>query len=130
MEATTRFESVSPIGDTDPLALPVADVERAIAYYTDVLGFTLSEQQNNAPKSALLFRDAVTLGFAENGGDPEQASCYIQVSGVAALHEEYQGKGVDVTPKVGEMEHGGKRYEVFWAKDPDGICYCIGRPIG
>ena len=37
------FQSVSPIGDTDIKALPVSSLGPAIAYYTQVLGFSLVE---------------------------------------------------------------------------------------
>ena len=37
MEAMAQFMLVSPIGGTDPLHLPVADVHRAVAYYQDRL---------------------------------------------------------------------------------------------
>lgn len=119
---TIRFQSVSPIGSTDPLNLPVADVQQAAAFYTTRMGFT-----RQPPGAATLVRDDVTLAFAENGEDPEQASCYIAVSDVDALQAEYQNSGVNVTP-VSETEYGSRRYRVFWAKDPDGICYCIGTP--
>lgn len=124
---TVQFQSVSPIGSTDPLNLPVADAQKAIEFYTTSMGFTQPYTDNLETQPVRLVRDSVTLGFAENGGDPEQASCYLAVSDVGNLQAEYEDKGVNVT-QVSEMEHEGKQYRVFWAKDPGGICYCIGTP--
>jgi lactoylglutathione lyase len=128
MPTTSQFQSIFPIGNTDPLNLPVADVTQATAFYTDVLGFQMLDTHDGPPRSVTLQRDDVTLGLAENGGDPEQASCYISVRDVTGLQAEYKGKGLDVSD-VGPTEYDGRPYEIFWAKDPDGICYCIGRQI-
>ena len=127
METATQFLSVSPIGDTDPLDLPVADIYRAIAYYQDKLGFHAETQEAGA---ATLTRDAVTLRLAQNGGDPEQASCYIGVRDVEAVHRELLQSGAGISERVGDMEHDGITYRVIWLRDPDGLCYCIGQPKG
>ena len=129
MNPEAQFEAVFPIGDTDPLHLPVANVEQAIAYYTDLFGFTLHSPPTGTPKTAVLSRDTVRLGFTENGGDSEQASCFVSVRDVTALRQEYFEKGIDVSEVGEEMEYGGKRYRVFWAKDPDGLCYCLGKQV-
>lgn len=127
MMPTVQFLSVGPIGDTDPRNLPVKDLEKAIAYYTDTLGFALRARAETPPL-AIIYRDAVEIGLAENGGDPEQASCYIGVTNVEAVYREWEQKGVDVSDSVKDMAHDGKVYRVFFAKDPDGLCYCIGTP--
>jgi len=124
MDTTASFLSVSPIGDTDPLDMPVADVHQAVIYYQDKLGFHVETLE---PGSATLTRDAVTLRLAQNGGDPEQASCYIGVRDVAAVHRELLDSGAGVSERVGDMEHDGKTYRVIWLRDPDGLCYCIGQ---
>jgi Glyoxalase/Bleomycin resistance protein/Dioxygenase superfamily len=62
------FQSVHPIGETNILALPVKDIGPAVGYYTQVLGFRLVEKQSD---KAVLQRDAVTIGLASNGSDPE-----------------------------------------------------------
>ncbi len=117
------FLSVTPIGDTDPLDLPVADAARAAEFYRDRLGFQTLELE---PAAATVARDDVTLRLAQNGGDPEQASCYLGVSDIDAVQREYYGQGV--AGDIAEMEHDGTRYRVIWVRDPDGICYCVGQP--
>ncbi|MBV9849789.1 MAG: hypothetical protein JO250_08975 [Armatimonadetes bacterium] len=125
MEPVARFQSVWPIGDTDPRDLPVADVHRAIAYYQDKIGFRVAALEGGA---ATLTRDKVTLRLAQNGGDPEQASCYIGVSAVDALHRELRDRGAGVAETVSDMTHDGTTYRVIWLRDPDGLCYCLGQP--
>jgi predicted enzyme related to lactoylglutathione lyase len=78
----TRFNTVSPIGPTDPSRLPVKDIGPAVGYYVHVLGFTLKERAENA---AILIRDEATIGLAVSSEDPEQASVYFGVSDVEAL---------------------------------------------
>jgi lactoylglutathione lyase len=111
MSANTIFNKVSPIGDTDTSALPIRSVGPAIGYYTQVLGFQVVSKEKDR---AVLRRDEVTIGLAMNGADPEQASCYFGVSDVEALR-------VD--------EYGGKKYRVFFAQEPYGVCFCFGQQV-
>jgi catechol 2,3-dioxygenase-like lactoylglutathione lyase family enzyme len=120
-----QFQSLHPIGDTDPMNLPVADLEQATLFYTQQMGFELRRTVAE-PASVILGRDAVEIGLAVNGLDPEQASCYIAVADVDQVFEEYRSKGLQVSAEVGPTEHGGRQYRVFFVRDPDGICYCIG----
>ncbi len=118
------FSGVYPIGDTDTKALPVKELGPAIGYYTQVLGFSLTRKEG---KTAVLRRDEVTIGLAVNGKDPEQASCYFAVGDVEALRRELEAKGIEPSP-LRVDEHDGKRYRVFFAKEPYGVCFCFGQP--
>jgi len=124
MSDSIVFQAVYPIGDTDVQALPVKELGPAIGYYTLVLGFRLVDRQE---QKALLQRDEVTLGLARNESDPEQASCYFAVSDVDALHRELEARGIEPSALCQE-EHGGKKYRVFFAKEPYGVCFCFGQP--
>ena len=124
MSNAVVFQNVYPIGDTDTSALPVKDLGPAIGYYTRVLGFQVVEKQS---ETALLQRDEVKIGLARNDSDPEQASCYFAVSDVDALRQEFQAKGIEPS-ELRADEHGGKRYRIFFAKEPYGVCFCFGQP--
>lgn len=126
METDARLNAVHPIGDSDPQNMPVLDATRAATFYADHLGFAVASSEVGPPAAAVLARDGVTLRLVENGADPEQASCYIDVTNLDALHREYQAQGVHVSEGITEMDHEGKRYRVFWLKDEDGLCYCLG----
>ncbi len=124
MSKAVVFQSAHPIGDTDTSALPVKDIGPAIGYYTQVLGFQVVEKQS---ETAVLQRDEVKIGLARNNADPEQASCYFAVSDVEALRQELQDKGIEPS-ELRVDEHGGKRYRIFFAKEPYGVCFCFGQP--
>ena len=117
------FNGVSPIGDTDTMALPVQEIPTALDFYGGVLGFETVSRQDG---TAVLKRDDATIGLAVNGGDPEQASCYFSVSDVDALRRELEAKGVDLSA-VRIDEYDGRQYRVFFAREPYGVCFCFGQ---
>ena len=125
MAQHSTFTGVFPIGSTDPAALPVKELGPAIGYYTQVLGFTLTHKTE---RTARFQRNAVQIGVAVSGQDPEQASCYFAVSDVAALHAEFAGKAINPTEMQRE-EHDGRPLLVFFAKEPYGVCFCFGQPV-
>jgi lactoylglutathione lyase len=120
-----KFEKVAPIGDTNIRALPVSALGPAIAYYTQILGFTLVVKTD---KSAVITRDSAEIVLEVNDADPGQASCYFTVSDVDALHAEYAAKGIDPSP-LRVDEYGGKHFRVFFAKEPYGVCFCFGQAV-
>lgn len=117
------FNGVFPIGDVNIQALPVRNLGAAIGYYTAVLGFELLEKSDS---SAKLSRDSVIIGLEKNQFDPEQASCYFAVSDVELLHAEYAAKGIEPSD-LRIDQHGDKRYRVFFAQEPYGVCFCFGQ---
>ena len=118
------FQSAAPIGETKVNALPVKDIGPAIGYYVQVLGFTVVEKGS---ETATLRRDGATIGLAKNGDDPEQASVYFSVSDAAELRRELTEKGIEPS-ELRTDEYEGKRYRVFFAKEPYGVCFCFGQP--
>jgi len=128
MQAKSVYQSVYPIGDTDPNNLPVENLETAVPYYVQNLGFTVEARSAEPHPAAVIARDGVRMRLAQNGGDPGQASCYISVSDVDQALAELQGKGLDLSePRVDE--HEGKKYRVFFVRAPDGLCYCLGQQV-
>jgi lactoylglutathione lyase len=126
MSSRAVFKGVHPIGDTNTEALPVRSIGPAIGYYTQVLGFSVVSREEDR---AVLQRDEVTIGLAVNGLDPEQASCYFSVSDVEALRQELEEKGIEPSP-LRVDDYGGKKYRVFFAQEPFGVCFCFGQLEG
>lgn len=120
-----QFKRVAPIGNTDVSALPVRRLGPAIGYYTQVLGFSVLSKE---PGRAVLQRDDVRIGLAENDQDPEQASCYFEVNDVEELRQELEAKGIEPSA-INLQEHNGKRYRVFFAGEPYGVCFCFGQVV-
>jgi lactoylglutathione lyase len=125
MPVSVVFKGVHPIGDTDTNALPVRSLGPAIGYYTQVLGFSVVSKEK---ERAVLQRDEARIGLAVNRQDPEQASCYFNVSDVEALRQELQEKGIEPSA-IRVDDYGGKKYRVFFAQEPYGVCFCFGHPI-
>lgn len=128
MQTQSLYQSVHPIGDTDPNNLPVGDLEAALPYYVENLGFTVESRTTEPHPAAVIARDGIRMRLAENGGDPEQASCYLAVSDVDAALAELTGKGLDLSA-IRLDQHAGKSYRVFFVRAPDGLCYCLGQQV-
>ena len=58
----------------DEMNLPVENLEDAIPFYETIMGFEVISRTDSHIKSAVLGRDAIRIGLAENGGDPAAAS--------------------------------------------------------
>jgi Lactoylglutathione lyase and related lyases len=121
-----KFNRAVPYAD-DALNLPVANVEAAIPFYEQTLGFHVVSRSDAPFKSVVLERDAVQIGLAENGGDPEQEGCYFEVENIESAFAEIKGK----SPADGDIEvnrRGNSSQRVFFVVAPDGLCYMLGEP--
>ena len=125
MKAT--FKRAVPYAD-DALSLPVANVEAAIPFYRETFGFKVVSRSDSPHRSAVLGRDEIQIGLAENGGDPEQEGCFFEVDDVAAAFKEIKG----AAPADSDLRvdtHGDKSFRVFFVIAPDRLCYCIGERV-
>ncbi|MES2521805.1 MAG: VOC family protein [Gemmatimonadota bacterium] len=117
------YRSASPYAD-DALNLPVHSVDTAIPYYERTFGFRVESRENAPHARAILSRDAVQIGLAENGRDPEQEGCFFEVDDVQAAHAEIDAAG----GKPGEIklnDNNGTPYRAFFVVAPDGLCYMV-----
>lgn len=112
---------------TDVLALPVANLADALPFYQKVFGFRSVSQQETPCPSAILARDTIQIGLAENGGDPTQDGCFFEVDDVEAAFDELKANGLSLTePNYRIDKHGDTTYRVFFVIAPDSLCYCLG----
>ena len=121
-----KFKRAVPYAN-DALNLPVADVDRAVPFYQQSFGFALVSRSDNPVKSAILARDQIQIGLAENGGDPTQEGCYFEVDNVEAVYAELKTSGAKVSD-LKLQKHGESTSKVFFVVAPDGLCYMIGQP--
>src|SRR4051794_1440639 len=92
----------------DAMNLPVANVDAAVPYYVERIGFSIVEQDvapsepagSKAVKRILLERDGIRLGLAENGGDPSQDGCAFHTDNVDLLRQEFAAAGLE---KLGDV---------------------------
>ncbi|HKO81369.1 MAG TPA: VOC family protein, partial [Chitinophagaceae bacterium] len=103
------------------------DLKAAIPFYETIMGFRLISQNDQPYKLAVLERDAVQIGLAENGGDPTQEGCFFEVENVANAFEEFKANGLKKEISDFSTEkHGDVSWKVFYVVAPDGLCYCFG----
>ena len=120
------FKTASPYKD-DATNLPVENVEAAIPFYETVMGFKLLSRQDSPHKSAVLARDAIQIGLAENGGDPSQEGCFFEVDSAEAAFAELKSNGFEKEEAGFRVDqYGDTSYKVFFVVAPDGLCYCLG----
>ncbi len=117
----------------DAMNLPVADVAASIPFYQTIFDFKLLSQTNEPVRSAVLGRDEIRIGLAENGGDPTQDGCFFEVDNAASAFDELKANGLE--KEISEFSiqnHGDTKWKVFFVVAPDGLCYCLGekQPAG
>jgi catechol 2,3-dioxygenase-like lactoylglutathione lyase family enzyme len=120
MTATRRISKLANV------VIPVADVDRAIEFYTGPLGM---EKRTDIPfggqyrwvEVAPAAADTV-IAIAPPGPDGEtgdrQTGISLQTDDVDAFHAELKAAGVDVDAEVSRM--GGPVPPMFWLRDPEG----------
>jgi catechol 2,3-dioxygenase-like lactoylglutathione lyase family enzyme len=124
------FKTAHPYAE-DEMNLPVASVDAAIPFYETVMGFRLVSRNDSPYKSAVLARDEIQIGLAENGGDPTQEGCFFEVDNAGAAFAELKANGLkkeDADFRIDQ--HGETSFKVFFVVAPDGLCYCLGERQG
>jgi catechol 2,3-dioxygenase-like lactoylglutathione lyase family enzyme len=136
---TAVFKTAYPYLE-DAMNLPVENLEAAIPFYETIMGFRVVSRKEEPFKSAVLGRDGIQIGLAENGGDPTQEGCFFEVDSAEAAFDELKSNGLTTHPSwtgrksPGEREeagfsinqHGATSFKVFFVVAPDGLCYCLG----
>jgi len=111
----------------NPKSLPVPDLAAALPFYEHVLGFRLQSKSDTPQKFAVLTRDSVEIGLAENGGDPTQDGCAFHVTHLESLLAELKTRGLqkELSDINVERRNDGA-WNVFYVVAPDGLCYWFG----
>jgi hypothetical protein len=118
------YKGIYPIGNSNPLDMPVRDIDAAAAWYETNMGFVV-EGRDETARTVQIKRDSVVIQLAENRRNPEAESCYIEVSDVETARAELASKGLNLS-LLRDDNYGGQTYRVFFVKDEDGLCYCVG----
>jgi lactoylglutathione lyase len=113
------------------MALPVADLEAAIPFYETVMGFEVVARSEAPRKSAVLGRNGILIGLAENGGDSTQDGCAFQVDSVEAAFAELKANGLNKEDPAFRIERrrDGTSWKVLYVIAPDGLCYWLGERV-
>lgn len=120
------FKSTWPY-QGDAMSLPVENVDQAIPFYESVMGFKVASRNDLPHKSAVLARDDIKIGLAENGGDPTQDGCFFEVDNAETAFAELKANGLKNEKADFRIDqYGDKKFKVFFVIAPDGLCYCLG----
>ena len=124
------FKNAWPYQD-DKMSLPVKDLESAVPFYEAMMGFKVVSRKQTPVKSAVLRREDIEIGLAENGGDPSQDGCFIEVDSIEAALAELKSRGLqkEVSKNTSVEKHGDSEWKVIFIVAPDGLCYCLGERI-
>ena len=115
----------------DNMNLPVPDLAAALPFYETVLGFRVLSRGSAPQASAVLARDEIRIGLAENGGDPTQDGCAFHVKDLHALFAEFRANGLKKELSDFDIERrDGVAWKVFYVVAPDGLCYWFGERSG
>lgn len=105
--AGVRFENATPI-------LRVSDFDVSLAYYLDVLGFSLEFRDG---RFCGLARGDASLMLSEGSQGCSSTWLYVGVSDADALHEELGARGARIRQPPTNYPWGSRELHVF---DPDG----------
>jgi hypothetical protein len=89
VKLTPKFEAITA-------RLPVSDVEKALTFYIDLLGFSLGWKWGDPLTHANVCRDSIALDMiATSPGRRGPALAYIRLSSVDAYFAELTARGVE-----------------------------------
>jgi len=115
----------------DNMNLPVRDLAAALPFYETVLGFRVVSRSDAPHNSAVLARDQIQVGLAENGGDSTQDGCAFHVKDLESLFAEFKANGLHKELSEFNIEQrDGAPWKVFYVVAPDGLCYWFGERQG
>jgi len=127
MSSAPQFKAAYPY-QKDVLALPVTDLDAAARWYAEHFSMREVDRRQQPVPAVILERDGIRIGFAINGGDPEQDGAAVLVSSIRGMRDELEAKGA----KTGNWridERDGERFQVFFVAAPDGLCYYFHEPL-
>lgn len=115
-----EFERITP-------RIPVADLQRSIAFYRDALGFRVSTLWPQAdPTFALIERDEVAVGLfvGETPQSERSPELYVRVTDAETVHDALRDSlTVEWGPEV--YSYGCREFAV---RDPDGYLVIFTEP--
>ena len=120
--ATYTVKKISPM-------LAVADMEETLAFYHDILGFTLMKK---SPEYSIVERDGLTIHFMKAASE-EVMRCvrghteiYIEVSNIASLWEHVKTfKDRYPSRDLFDRDYGMTEFHIG---DPNGCLVFVGEP--
>jgi lactoylglutathione lyase len=105
----------------DNMHLPVRDLAAALPFYEAVLSFRVVSRSDTPHNSAVLVRDEMQIGLAENGSDPTQDGCAFHVQDLESLFTELNANGLQKQlSQIDVEQRDDGAWKVFYVVAPDG----------
>jgi len=101
--------------------LPVADLDRSIAFYRDVLGFEVAARMDDVG-FALMKGGGAELALSA-GASPQPGGAYLYVTGVETLLARCEAAGATIVAPLTAQPWGLRDFVV---EDPDGHRVAVG----
>jgi catechol 2,3-dioxygenase-like lactoylglutathione lyase family enzyme len=116
-----QFIGIGPV-------IPVPDVEAAVAYYCDQLGFDRDFVIGEPPDHGSVTRGRVGIQFTlpEKPFQPDiyPGWFYLFVDDIDNIAASYEQRGLEFTQPLGTRDHGMREFEI---KDLNGYCLRFGQ---
>ena len=123
-----KSETVGPSLHTAVPILCVRDLERALQYYRDTLGFEVGWTFGTPPELASVCRDQVEFNLSKTPEDEFQLTrVYVHVHDVDAYYHLIVAAGARATYPLEDRHYGMRDCRM---EDPDGNQISFGSPIG
>ncbi len=108
--------------------LPVKDIERAKAFYVDLLGFKPVFENGDPVGFVILERDAAELHLTlqKNHKAADFNIAHMMVEGIDQLHALVQQRGLKVVKRLQDKDYG---LRAFVFEDPDGNRIDVGQRL-
>jgi predicted enzyme related to lactoylglutathione lyase len=94
--------------------------QKSIAFYRDVLGLTVTQEDSEGRGAEFELADGTTFGVWDGGEGKTGAGVMFAVDDIKAASEEFRARGLHVTP----TEESPVCHMAF-AMDPDGNAFII-----
>jgi catechol 2,3-dioxygenase-like lactoylglutathione lyase family enzyme len=109
--------------------IPVTDIARALAFYTDVLGMTKTFENGSPVGFVILKRDAAELHLtlAKQHRATDRNVAHILVEDATALHDHLVAHNTRIIKGLRDAKYGLRDF-VF--ADPDGNRIDVGQRLG
>lgn len=112
------------IGSISPLIPAGDDLEKAIEFYEQKLGFTTIHKEGDPIRMAIVKRDSAEIFLVKSDYHDlaKEISLRLQVTGIEQLYQELESKGDDIIHPNGKLETkpwGPKEFSVI---DLAGVC--------
>jgi len=103
----------------------VADLDRAVAFYLDALGFTLDFRADEFSLAVVGTETGASIAL-NRVSEPQPRSCYLNVRGVDMLAERCKAAGAEFLSPLTTQPWGMRDFVVV---DPDGNAIAVGERV-